>query len=146
MDREHSSKGSYPSGGIARIHVVEDHEKFGQKLRLFINTLDGFTCQGLSADGESAVEAILKEPPDIALIDLTLPGMDGMSLIARLRKEVPSVRCLLISGHTEPEHARSAIASGASGYVVKGNPTDLEKSLRIVLANGTYLPREMRAG
>jgi DNA-binding NarL/FixJ family response regulator len=96
---------------------------------------------------ESA-EAILKHLPelnaDIAIVDISLPGMNGIDLVAALRERQPALNCLILSGHTEPDYVQRALAAGASGYMMKGKPALLIDAIQQIMAGEIYISEELR--
>lgn len=74
---------------------------------------------GEAADGESAVRQVLETRPDVALVDITMPGIGGIKAIERIRQVRPETRVLVLTMHDVPAYLRSVLAAGASGYVVK---------------------------
>jgi DNA-binding NarL/FixJ family response regulator len=81
---------------------------------------------------------------DLVLVDVSLPNMSGIELVAMIRQQMPQLRCLMLSGHNELEYVRRALAAGAWGYVTKGNPRVLLEAIQDVLAGETYLSEELR--
>jgi DNA-binding NarL/FixJ family response regulator len=124
--------------------IVEDHQGFREKLQLFINTLDGYACSQTASTGAAALESVRHHPLDVALIDYSLPDTDAIELIRELDREVPGLRCLVISGHEDPRFAQRAINHGASGYVIKGEPLELKDALAAVTAGQIYLAKVLR--
>jgi DNA-binding NarL/FixJ family response regulator len=72
--------------------------------------------------------------------------MSGIELVQTLRERYPDMRCLMLSGHREISYVERALASGASGYVLKGDPADLLRGVAVVVEGGTYLSDAIRAG
>ena len=95
-------------------------------------------------DGRNAVESFRKHKPDVVLLDLRLPGMDGIQVIKALRQESPNVRIVVLSSYGAGDDVTSAIQSGASGYVLKNMPLDqVLEAVRAVHNGGQYIPREI---
>ena len=95
-------------------------------------------------DGKEAVEAFRTHRPDVVIVDLRLPGMDGIEIIKALRNEFGSVRILVFSNYGAGDDVARAIQAGASGYVVKDMPLEkLLEAIRTVFAGKLYLPPEI---
>ena len=95
-------------------------------------------------DGRNALESFRKHKPDVVLLDLRLPGMDGIQVIKALRQESPNVRIVVLSSYGAGDDVTSAIQSGASGYVLKNMPLEqVLEAVRIVHGGGQYIPREI---
>lgn len=96
------------------------------------------------ADGRKALESFRKHRPDVVLLDLRLPGMDGIQVIKALRHISPDARIVVLSSFGGGDDVTNAIQSGASGYVLKSMPLkQVFEAVRAVHAGGFYLPREM---
>ena len=92
----------------------------------------------LSVVGEAvSAEAFLAQldalAPDLILVDLSLPGMNGLQLIKRLRSERPDLRCLVITGHSDTLYQHAALAVGAAGFIAKDNPDEVLRAVRSAL-------------
>jgi DNA-binding NarL/FixJ family response regulator len=104
------------------VAIVEDHALFRDYLRRLCQDL-GLKVIAEEADGESALVAILRSKPELVLMDLELPGMDGFDLIKTLRREVPAVKFLVVSAHCEPYTAYRLEKLGVAGFVDKMSDT-----------------------
>ena len=80
------------------------------------------------------------------LIDLSLPGMDGIELMRELRSRYPDLRCAILSGHRSKVYAHRALAAGARGYVLKGDPIEIEAALNAILSGERYVSRDLLDG
>jgi DNA-binding NarL/FixJ family response regulator len=96
--------------------------------------------------GEEAVAALEREPHDVALVDLEMPGMSGTEVIALLRRIEPQLRVLVVSGHDDRRHVLAALAAGADGYLLKDELADcLGRSLQDLRAGGAPLSARIAA-
>jgi two-component system uhpT operon response regulator UhpA len=86
-----------------------------------------------------------REQVELAIVDLTIPGESGISLISRLRDSWPSTTCIVVSGHTEESYVRRSLDAGACAYVVKGRPADLRAGIAAARRGERYVSREARA-
>jgi DNA-binding NarL/FixJ family response regulator len=131
--------------GEVPILVVEDHPDVRSLLVEVINRIDGLVVRDEAASGELAVDLLRHGPaPDLAVIDMSLPSMSGADLVAEIRRRVPEVLCVILSGHREGHYVEQALAAGASGYILKGDPYELEGAIRHVLDGGVYLSPGLR--
>lgn len=99
-----------------------------------------FELVGEVGDGMNAVKMVRQLEPDILVIDLSMPGMNGIEAISRIQSEMPAVKCICLSVHYESRMVLAALDAGATGYVLKDSSFDeLAQAIRRVLANQTYL-------
>ena len=95
-------------------------------------------------DGRKAVEGFRRHKPDVVLVDLRLPGMDGIQVTKVLREEAPDVRIVILSSYGGGDDVTRAIQAGASGYVLKNMPLQqVLEAVRVVHLGGQYIPREI---
>jgi two-component system response regulator NreC len=105
--------------GKIRVFVADDHAVLRAGLRMLISAQPDMEVVGEAADGDEAVRKTLETRPDVAIVDITMPGSGGIKAIERIRQECPATRVLVLTMHDVPAYLRSALAAGASGYVVK---------------------------
>ena len=103
-----------------RVLVVDDAEDLRMLLRLRMEARNGLTVVGEAADGVAAVELASELQPDLVLLDLAMPRMDGLEALPLIRAAVPGVRVVVLSGFNQSTLADKAIEAGADQYVVKG--------------------------
>jgi PAS domain S-box-containing protein len=108
--------------GDRRVLVVDDADELRTLLRARLERAPGFTVVGEAADGIAAVEAARELQPDLVLLDLAMPRMDGLEALPHIREAVPGVRVIVFSGFDQSTLAQKAIAAGADHYMVKGGP------------------------
>jgi PAS domain S-box-containing protein len=111
------------SGGADRPHrilVVDDAEDLRELLRARIDTVDGLSVVGEAADGLDAIEQARALQPDLVMLDLAMPRMDGLEALPKIRTAVPGVRVIVLSGFNQSTLAQKAMDAGADKYVVKG--------------------------
>lgn len=131
----------------SHIYLVEDHSLMRQALQSSVEMQPGLVVCGAAASAEEALAAFTAPggmPADVALIDMSLPGMSGIELVRKLLAHCPALRCLILSGHREPIYVEQALAAGAWGYVLKGYPTDIPEAIAAVLGGNRYLSRALR--
>ncbi|MEM6645839.1 MAG: response regulator transcription factor [Bacteroidota bacterium] len=127
-----------------RIYLVDDHPLMRQGLALTINTHPDFEVVGQAASAEEALENIGEAKPDIAILDISLPGMSGLELAKHLNAMFSQMPVLVVSRHDEALYAERVIRAGARGYVMKleaGNV--IIEALQKVLAGGVYVSEEI---
>lgn len=113
---------------------MDDNDGIRLLLRTLIELEPDLVVAGEAADGASAVELVLTESPDLVVLDLAMPGTDGLQVLEELRRHDGGTRVLVYSGFASPEVERAARELGAADFVVKGvNPAVLIERLRAVL-------------
>jgi DNA-binding NarL/FixJ family response regulator len=123
-----------------RVLVVDDHPVVRQGLRTFIDLQDDLTVVGEADDGATAVSAAESARPDVILLDLKMPGTDGVAALHELRKRGNPARVLVITSFTEPSTVLPAVRAGAAGYVFKDvDPPALAAAIRAVHAGHVLL-------
>lgn len=126
------------------IYLVEDHPVMRQMLQVFIARMPGHEVCGVAGSGEEALDHLPEAEADLVLIDLSLPEMSGIDLITEIRGRWPALQCLILSGHKEASYVQQALAVGARGYLLKGNPYELSDAIRQVRAGDVYLSEPLR--
>src|SRR5919198_5861438 len=112
---------------------VDDHPVVRQGLDLLFGQLDDLELVGAVETGEEALDAVARLKPQIVLIDVRLPGIDGISALKRISEASPSVQFVVFSAYGDKRLLSDAIAAGARGYVMKGSPPeDLLRAIRTV--------------
>ena len=119
------------------VAIVEDDVEIRQLMQLIINGSPGFHCEQAYEDCETAIPALLKSPPDIVLMDIDLPGINGVEGVKKIRKSNDSIFILMLTIHDESEEVFNSLCAGANGYLIKGiPPVELLKSLKEVYEGG----------
>jgi two-component system response regulator NreC len=115
------------------ILLADDHAILRRGVRMLLAAQRDFQVVGEASNGADAVRLALQRRPDVALIDLSMPGMSGQEVIQRIRAAAPSVRVLVLTVHDNPIYARMTLAAGASGHIVKDvDPAALAMAIRAV--------------
>ena len=123
-----------------RVLLAEDHALVRAGIRMLLEKLDGVEVVGEVRDGAAAVEAVVTHRPDILLMDIAMPGLNGLEAAARVRKECPDVRVIVLSMYTTEAYLQQALKHGAVGYLVKdAERSELELAIRTVMRGETYL-------
>jgi DNA-binding NarL/FixJ family response regulator len=124
-----------------RILVVDDHHIVRQGLVALLNTIPGMKVVAQASHGRQAVELHREHRPDITLMDLRLPELDGVSAIAQIRQECPSARIIVLTTFDGDEDIFRALQAGAKGYLLKGmDAEELTDAIRSVHAGKTRIP------
>lgn len=125
---------------MIRVAIADDHVIVRAGLRALLAGEPDMVLAGEAGDGEQAIALASQQRIDVFLMDLGMPGMDGVEAIARLRIASPTTRVLVLSMHGTPEYVRPALRAGAAGYVVKGaGLDDLLVAIRAVHAGRRHL-------
>ena len=103
-----------------RVLVVDDAANLRELLTMLLEAEDDFVVVGAAADGAQAVEKAAELRPDVVLLDLAMPVMDGLQALPELRRLLPSARLVVFSGYDEVSLARAALDVGADAYIEKG--------------------------
>jgi DNA-binding NarL/FixJ family response regulator len=123
-----------------KVLVVDDHPAFRFGIIRLLKQLDGVVACGEAGDGSEALEVFRKQHPDIVLMDISLPGRDGVELTKMMLSEDPKVTVLVVSMHDESNYALRALRAGAKGYLRKDESlTELGAALQRVTNNGLYV-------
>lgn len=128
-----------------RILLVDDHAVLRSGLRLLINSQSDAEVVGEASDAREGFEKVRELRPDIAVVDLTMPGSSGMKLIDRIRHEVPATRVIVLTMHDDAAYVRAALAAGANAYVAKTSVDgELLAAIRATFRGGTFVNVNMR--
>src|SRR5687767_7414451 len=116
-----------------RCLAVDDHPVVRQGLTLLCNGSDDVELVGTVKTGEEAVDAIAELQPEVVVMDVRLPGIDGVSAVKRIHQAAPNVQIVMFSAYGDKRLLSDAIHAGAMGYVMKGSPPeDLMRAIRTV--------------
>jgi DNA-binding NarL/FixJ family response regulator len=127
--------------------IVDDHPVLRNGLARLIDAKSGFEVCGEAGEANEAMEMIKKLKPDLAIIDLVLPGESGIALTKRIRSEFPKLPVLVLSMHEEQAYATRALRAGAMGYIVKQDAIDnIVGALQGVLKGDRYLSPSIASG
>jgi len=123
-----------------RLILVEDHALVRAALRSLIKRLPDVEVVAEAANGYQALALVQELRPKIVVMDVAMPKLNGLEALARIRREVPGTKVLLISMFLDEEHVLQALHLGASGYVSKNaSPTELEIAIRAIARGDSYL-------
>jgi DNA-binding NarL/FixJ family response regulator len=134
-----------PAGLAARVLIVDDHPLVRTGLAQLIGDASGLEVCGEAATVDDALREVAAKRPDLALIDISLAGGNGLRLIGRIRDVCPQTRMLVVSMHDETTFAERALRAGAMGYVEKREAsTRVIEAIRRVLAGRIYVSKALR--
>src|SRR5579885_3263403 len=123
-----------------RLLLVDDHSLIRSALRLLIARFSGIEIVAEASDGQSALEAVAEHRPDLVLMDLSMPGLDGIEAIRRIKKRHVQTRVLVLSMHVAENYVLQALRAGASGYIPKGSSaSELEAAIYAVARGDMFL-------
>lgn len=134
-------------GAMIRVLLVDDHALIRAGLVALLDGADDLTVVGEAADGEQAVELALNTTPDVVLMDLSMPVMDGVTATRMLLAELPDTQVLVLTSFSDRDRVRDALAAGAIGYLLKDStPQEVMAGVRAAAKNGSPIdPRVARA-
>ena len=127
-----------------RVLIVEDHPVLQEVLREHIARLPRVAACGVAPSAEAALAMFEQWAPDLMLVDLSLPGMNGIALIAELRMRYGFLQCAILSGHVSQAYVRQALAAGAQAYLLKGDPGEIERGIDAIVAGKPYLSEGLK--
>ena len=131
---------------MIRILIAEDHLIARVGVKTILNAQPGIEVVAEAADGAQAVEMYRQHRPDVTLMDMRMPGTDGLAAIAAIRKESPDARIIALSTYGGDEDIRRALNAGAAAYLTKDVLHDeLIQAIHAVQQGGTYLPAQIAA-
>ena len=132
------------SDGRTNVFVVDDHPAIREALAATINSKIDLRLIGESGSAASAMRQIERHAPDVVIVDISLEDAHGLDLVEQIRSEHPSVRVIVFSMYDESVYAERAIRAGASGYVMKTEPTQtVVKAIQAVIEGEVYLSRRI---
>jgi DNA-binding NarL/FixJ family response regulator len=125
---------------VIRVLVVDDHAFVREGLRAFLDLQDGIEVVGEAADGEEAIAAAERLRPDVVLLDLVMPGLDGVAAIRVLRERLPATRAIVLTSFLDEDKLLPALRAGAAGYLLKNSaPAEVARAVRAAPAGEAVL-------
>lgn len=123
-----------------RILIAEDHKTVREGVKLLVNAQPDMEIVGEAGDGEIAIGEAARLSPDIILMDISMPNLNGLKATKRVRREFPDIKILTLTRHTDDGYLQQLIAAGANGYVLKQSaPSELINAIRTVGSGEAYL-------
>jgi two-component system, NarL family, response regulator len=129
-----------------RLLIAEDHTIVRQGLKTIFSQADDITVVAEAADGEQTVALFRQHQPDVAIIDLRMPKLEGVDAIAQIRQEYSTARLLILTTYDTDEDIYRGLSAGASGYLLKGTTAEeLVSAVYTVYEGRKYIPSEVAA-
>ena len=123
-----------------RVIIVDDHPMVAEGIEAILETYDDLDVIGVLKNGQEAIDKVEELNPDVILLDLNMPGVNGLSATEIILEKRPETRILILSMHDTPEYISTALNHGARGYVLKDVPTEeIKTAIDTVMAGGEYL-------
>ena len=123
---------------LTTVALVEDNDQLRGTLARVLGRADGYQCVGQHPSAEAALEGLPKEKPQVVLMDINLPGMNGVECVRRLKQILPETQVIMLTVYEDTENIFNALAAGASGYLLKRTPTaELLEGIQQVLQGGS---------
>ena len=120
------------------VSIVEDQEQLRNTLARVINRAEGFKCVSHYGSAEAALEALPHDKPEVVLMDINLPGLNGVECVRKLKQLAPQIQTVMLTVYEDTENIFNALAAGASGYLLKRTTSaELLESLREVHRGGS---------
>ena len=127
-----------------RVAIVDDQRLFTKGLSGLVAMLSGVEVVGVAYDGEEAVALCRREEPDVVLMDISMPRMDGIGATREIKDLLPQTAVVILTGHEEDEHVFEGIKAGAQGYLLKDSePEDLSRAIHTVFAGDTIIAPDL---
>ncbi|MDB6122086.1 MAG: Two component transcriptional regulator, LuxR family [Pedosphaera sp.] len=120
------------------VSIVEDSEQVRNTLTRLIDRAEGFRCLSQYANAEAALETLPNDKPDVVLMDINLPGMNGVECVRKLKQVAPDIQVMMLTAYEDTENIFNALAAGASGYMLKRTPrAELLEAIKEVKRGGS---------
>ncbi|HYX28528.1 MAG TPA: response regulator transcription factor [Pyrinomonadaceae bacterium] len=133
-----------PAPRIVKVTIIEDQREIREGLRFLIGSTDGYQCNGSYGSAEEALTRISEDLPDLILIDIGLPGIDGIDGTRILKERYPEIQIVTLTVYDDDERIFDALCAGASGYLLKKTPpARLIESLKDALNGGAPMSPEV---
>jgi DNA-binding NarL/FixJ family response regulator len=129
---------------MTSILLVEDHAIFAQALLRLLRERGQIDVVGVAESAEEALEKLVHLKVDLVLVDVSLPNRSGISLVLVLHQKYPQLPCVMLSGHVSKHYARSSLAAGARGYLVKDRSEEILEGIQRVLVGEIYVSQDVR--
>ena len=123
-----------------RVLLAEDHRLVRAGIHALLDRMAGVEVVGEVSDGMEALKVVEAIQPDLVLMDVAMPGLNGLEAASRISKQWPAVRIIMLSMHANEEYLRQALKAGAMGHLLKGaDLVELEQAIRTVSGGASYL-------
>lgn len=127
-----------------RVLIAEDHETVRQGLKLIVDAQEDMQVCGEAGNGRDAIRLAQELKPDVLLMDISMPELNGLTAAAKLKRVAPEIKILTLTRHTDDAYLQELLQAGVSGYVLKqSSSSELVRALRAVAGGGNYLDPAM---
>jgi len=131
---------------MPRVLIVDDHAFIRRGVESLLQPFPEWELCGEASNGNDAINLVNQLNPEVVLMDVTMPGMNGIEATRVIRTAHPQVKIILLTLHESPEVLRSGFRAGANGYLLKGDAEEeLMKALRVVIGDGSYISPKIDA-
>lgn len=135
-----------PPAKIIHVMLADDHTLVRAGIRALLEKLPDVKVIGEAGDGREVLNLVKAQPPDVVLLDIAMPGLNGLEATERMARDFPAVRIIILTMHDNEEYVLRALKAGAAGYLLKKSATaELATALHQVLRGEIYLCREIAA-
>ncbi len=129
---------------MTKVLLADDHALVRDGLRHILEGTSGFQVVGEAYDGPTTISLVRGTPADVLVLDLSMPGRNGIELVKQIKEELPTLRVLVLTMHAEQQYAVRAFKAGASGYLTKESASkELVSALTKISAGGVYVSLSM---
>lgn len=127
-----------------KIVLADDHVVLRSGLKLMLNAQKDMEVIGETGDGEATLELLADLQPDVLLLDISMPGLDGLGVLNRMQAEFPKIRVLVLTMHDDEEYVKKVLSQGAKGYILKrAADVELLEAIRSVYRGEIYVDRAL---
>jgi DNA-binding NarL/FixJ family response regulator len=131
---------------MIRVLVADDHALVREGLKSLLSGASDIAVVGEVANGKEAIRAAIELKPDVVLLDVSMPVLNGMEALRLIRREIPEIKVIMVSMHSTAQHVYQALAAGAAGYVAKDAASeDIVSAIRAAHAGQLSLPTHLLA-
>ncbi|MGZ5309425.1 MAG: response regulator [Solirubrobacterales bacterium] len=127
--------------------LCDDHEIVREAIKARMANESGVEIVGEAADGDECIERVLELQPDVGIIDIELPGIDGIEVTRKILEARPETKVIVFTAHAQPDLLSLAMRAGASGYVLKSAPPeDIARAVETVAGGDTFVGTDLKTG
>jgi DNA-binding NarL/FixJ family response regulator len=124
--------------------IVEDQELIKKSLKIVLESISDIKIVGMAGNGEEAIKLCEQENPEIVLMDIQMPIMDGVKATEEIKKRMPHIKVIILTTFQDITHVMSALNAGAEGYILKAvDPEFLASGIQMVYHGGSLIPQEV---
>ncbi len=129
---------------MSSVYIIEDQTILRELVCRLVSDMDGFDLAGQSGDGLEGMEACKEVKPDLAIVDIMVPSLNGLEIVRMLKKAIPKTKLIVFSGNSTRERVQAALKAGVDGIVQKdASIDDLETAIRRVMQGSSYMSSDI---